>query len=150
MTSIWGLKHTLGDWQYCEVLAAVMRARKSTFCWGFIVQPVTANTNASAQNVRRVESMVTQGTAKNLQLANIITQTQQACIEAANHKATVGGAIANMMADVNRSCVREQPFSTGENRRLHSLSPARIGDRMVNQCNGDLSSLETIAVDQQK
>jgi hypothetical protein len=56
-------------------------------------------------------------------LQTLLTQKQKPYIEAPNHKATVGGASTKMMADVNRYCVREQPFSTGENRRSHQLAP---------------------------
>ncbi len=73
-------------------LAAVMRARKSIFCCGFFVQPVTVNSNASAQNVCRVERMVTQGTTKSLRLAKMINSNTETCIEHAITKATVGGA----------------------------------------------------------
>jgi hypothetical protein len=57
ITSMWGLKHALG-WQYCEVLAAVIRERKSTFSCAFLVHPMGIHTSASAQNVCRAGSMI--------------------------------------------------------------------------------------------
>jgi hypothetical protein len=41
-----------------------MRVRKATLCWGFLVHPVTKNSNTREQNVNRAENMNTQGTAK--------------------------------------------------------------------------------------
>jgi hypothetical protein len=100
----------------------MMRARKSTSCCGFFVQPVTVNSNASAQNVCRVECMVTQGTAKSLRLAKSINSNTETCIE---------HVIARrLLTALRKSIASRDPifrprecslFSTVVNSRLHQL-----------------------------
>ena len=104
--------------------------RKSTFSCGFLVHPVTINSNTSEQNVSRAENMNSQGTAKILQLVKTINSNTET--HARQGKCWRSAQIRSP----TRSFLRE---NAGFTQLLNSGDCTQNSDR---ECKGDISTFE--------